>query len=591
MKISYIVNARIPTEKAHGYQIMKMCESFAERGAAVTLYTPNRRNSIKTNPFEYYNLQKIFKIKKFSCIDLLGHLPVDRFWFLLQNFSYALNIAIHFILASRSRIIFTRDEISTAFLILLGFRPVYELHNWSENNFILLYVVKRCRRIVAISQGLRRELIDYGIDENKILVARDAVDLEQFDIPDKKAQYREELNLPIMDRIVLYTGHLYKWKGVYTLADAAQMLPDGYQVIFVGGTNLHIDKFKKYFEGLKIGNIKVIGHVPHELIPKYLKAADCLALPNSAKEKISSEYTSPLKLFEYMASKRPIIASNLPSLREVLTDKSCFYFNPDDSGDLARVINKVLNNPKSAETISNQAFHDVQNYTWDQRAKKILDCALINPGDDSNKWDEYMAGRISSWAPIEKIKGHARGNILDIGCGAGDHLKKLWGLGSLYGIDVTDSVLKKAQKQNENINFIHAPAENLPFNDNFFDLVFSIEVVEHVQNPKKMFKEIQRVLKPGGYFIFQTPNYPIKRIYDIIYFFTGRVNKITDDPTHVNKHSFIWWENLTESFFNINESYARNILLEKKINLNDSFKKTGLGKALGQKIIIVCKNE
>src|SRR3989344_3082477 len=118
-------------------------------------------------------------------------------------------------------------------------------------------------------------------------------------------------------------------------------------------------------------NVLILGHKPHQEIPSYLKAADVLALPNSAKDKIYLN-TSPVKLFEYMASGCPIVASNLPSIAEVLNYQNSVLVNPDDAGDLARGIEKILNEPNLGQQLSKRALEDVKNYTWEHRAKKIL---------------------------------------------------------------------------------------------------------------------------------------------------------------------------------------------------------------------------
>ena len=107
-------------------------------------------------------------------------------------------------------------------------------------------------------------------------------------------------------------------------------------------------------------------------MPLYLKSANILVIPNSASSKISSEYTSPLKLFEYMASGCPIVASNLPSLREVLDEKNCVFAKPDNPESFKEAIEKVLNDIEFSSSIAKKALEDVSSYSWEDRAKNIL---------------------------------------------------------------------------------------------------------------------------------------------------------------------------------------------------------------------------
>jgi len=116
----------------------------------------------------------------------------------------------------------------------------------------------------------------------------------------------------------------------------------------------------------------LITQKPNKEIPFYLKAADVLVLPNKKGEDISEKYTSPLKMFEYMASKRPIVASDLPSIREILNDHNSIIMEPNDPQKLAEGIKEALNQDLS-QKISQQAFSDVQSYTWEKRTKKILE--------------------------------------------------------------------------------------------------------------------------------------------------------------------------------------------------------------------------
>ena len=221
--------------------------------------------------------------------------------------------------------------------------------------------------MVVITQKLKELFVKNGISENKILVAPDAVDLEKFDIKETQEECRKRLNLPLDKKIVLYTGHLYQWKGTSTLIEAARHLPKEVEIYFVGGTKRDLANVKS-----QMSSVKFIGQRPHSEISYWLKAADVLVLPNSGKEEISKSWTSPLKLFEYMASKRPIVASDLPSLREILNENNAVLVRPDDQESLAQGIKRVLEDKDLAEKISNRAFQNVQNHTLEKRAENIL---------------------------------------------------------------------------------------------------------------------------------------------------------------------------------------------------------------------------
>ena len=140
--------------------------------------------------------------------------------------------------------------------------------------------------------------------------------------------------------------------------------------VFIGGTERDIKSFKQKAQGLN--NVLILEHKRYNQIPLFLKAADVLVLPNSTREEISRSYTSPLKMFEYMASKRPIVASDLPSLREILNEKNSVPVNSDDALALAGGIKFVLKNPNESQKLTKKAFEEVKNYTWQKRVETIF---------------------------------------------------------------------------------------------------------------------------------------------------------------------------------------------------------------------------
>ena len=113
------------------------------------------------------------------------------------------------------------------------------------------------------------------------------------------------------------------------------------------------------------------GLIPPAEVPARLREAGVLALPNPASA-ISSEFTSPLKLFEYMASGRPIVASNLPSLREVLRDgENALLVEPGNPQALTAGIERIKNDPALGARLAARAAEDVRQFTWTRRAERL----------------------------------------------------------------------------------------------------------------------------------------------------------------------------------------------------------------------------
>lgn len=371
MKLYYLANARIPTEKAHGYQICKMCEEFSSLGNQVELWIPARKNDIYKDAYSFYGLKNNFKVKEINSFDFNKHYKyLGRLSFWLQLFCFSLKLL--FIKIDRQAVIYTRDSEIGWIFNLKGNKVILESHNWPlSKGWLFKYLIKKFDKIITITRGLKELFLAAGLPDSRIMVAPDGVDLEKFNVNINKIQARKKLNLPLNKKIALYCGslYLYSWKGVDILLAAAKIFPEDYLVVLVGGEPNELAKIKKESNG---NNLLLVGRQPREEIPYYLKSADVLVLPNSGKEKISSSYTSPLKLFEYMASQRPIVASNLPSIREILNENNSIMVESGKTKSLADGIKKVLSDKELGDKISRQAYQDVQRYVWEKRAKNII---------------------------------------------------------------------------------------------------------------------------------------------------------------------------------------------------------------------------
>ncbi len=371
MKLIYIDSARLPTEKAHGYQTCKMCEEFARAGIEVELLIPNRSNQIKQDIFSYYGLQKNFKVKKLFCPNLVW---LERPGFILQTFIFLI-FSRFYLFTQKYDILYCRDKLMG--LLLKDF--VLEVHVLPEKiGFFYKRLWKKARLLVVLNDFLKQRLVKTGVSEKKILISPDAVDLKKFDIDLDKDEARRKLQLPLDKKIVLYAGHLYRWKGASVLLEAArnfQFPVSNFQKIlfvFVGGMAEDIKIFKSQISNYELQNAMIVGHRPPQEIPVWLKAADVLVLTGTAKSDISRYYTSPLKMFEYMASGKPIVAPRLESFLGVLNGENSFLVEPDNPEALAQGIKKLLSDEILSQKISSKARLDVKNYTWEKRAERIL---------------------------------------------------------------------------------------------------------------------------------------------------------------------------------------------------------------------------
>ena len=161
----------------------------------------------------------------------------------------------------------------------------------------------------------------------------------------------------------------YEWKGADIFLDAAERAPQGWVFACAGGDKKEVEAIRERY---KDARICLLGYVPPAEVPALMRAADALVIPNKRGEAGSDLYTSPLKLFEYMASGVPIIASDLPSLREVVSEHEVTFFEPNDAAALVDAARHVFENEKSAWRRAGQARQLVERYTWSARAERIL---------------------------------------------------------------------------------------------------------------------------------------------------------------------------------------------------------------------------
>ncbi|MFO0718733.1 MAG: glycosyltransferase family 4 protein [Candidatus Paceibacterota bacterium] len=372
-RLFYIFEGRFPSEKAASLFAAKSCEAFVKLGYEVVVLVPRRIGRAIEDYGSYYKIDSRFKVKFLPIIDLFGIRSLLPIAFRISLLTFSLSV-FFYVLFNRKRgdVVYSNAMVPLYFGALTGTPGFYEVHDFPEKSlFLYKHMLQKMAWILSTNQWKKEKLIEiFGLDSKKIIVEPNAVELEAFGKEIDKADARRQLNLPADKKIILYTGHLYGWKGVDTLAQASDLIK-GAEIYFVGGTKDDCENFAKKYGHMK--SVHIIGHRPHTEIPLWQAASDILVLPNTAREKISAYYTSPMKLFEYMASGRPIVASDLPSIRQITGDDAAILFKPDDPRSLADAISSALGNEWLCDRVSNVARERVKEHTWEKRVKRVLD--------------------------------------------------------------------------------------------------------------------------------------------------------------------------------------------------------------------------
>lgn len=388
-RLFYIANVRLPTEKAHGIQIMNMCEAFAKQNIDLTLIVPKKwfmkklyRDKVK-DIFEFYGIEKCFIIKKLPIVDLM---ILDRYIqplpFFIFNLTFSLT-ACFYVLWNNPDLIFTRSLTLAGILSVFWPKKIcFEGHDFFNNNFfskIYCRFLRRLSAIVTTTRAFQKQLTDHKIYPEKILIVPNAVNLAYFHSKNTRVACKKLFGRK-KQKIVLYTGSLHIWKGVYTLVEAAKYLDERFSIWIIGGSEKekNYKNLKQLILKLRLTNVYLKGFMEHYKIRDYLISAAVLVSPNSAKEPISQKFTSPLKIFEYMACKKPIVASDVPSIREIADDNSVLFVEADNPKALADGIKKLFSVKGLAEKLAENSYKNVQNFSWDKRAQKILKHIRLN---------------------------------------------------------------------------------------------------------------------------------------------------------------------------------------------------------------------
>jgi glycosyltransferase involved in cell wall biosynthesis len=374
MRILYLSLSYVPSRRASSVQVMKMCAALARLGHEVVLVAKDGQSDGATSDFAFYGVEPCFRLEKLSRPPCKGGSAV-----------YAAAMAQR--LAAHRRwadLVYCRDPLGGAMAALLGLPLVFEAHGPPAGRLqrAMWRAMTSSRRfvaMVAITDSLRRDIHALELLPGRdCIVAHDAADIPVR--PPSPPGLRGAGHTPRIG----YVGSLYRGRGIDLLLELAARMPDC-RFDLVGGNEKDIERWRATSPP---ENAVFHGFHPPSRLGEFYARFDVVVMPHSREGVVGaagvrdiSRWTSPMKMFEYMASGVPLLASDLPVLQEVLRHgENAFIARCGDAEDWVEKLRTLLGDEDLRHRLARTAQEDlVRSYTWDARARHVVN-HLPGPG-------------------------------------------------------------------------------------------------------------------------------------------------------------------------------------------------------------------
>ncbi len=367
MRILYLSLSYVPSRRASSVQVMKMCAALARRGHEVKLVSKRGEPSLANiaDVHGYYCVEPSFEL------DAIAR-PKPRGGGLIYAAGMAIRLAKY---RHWADVVYCRDPVGALIAAELGMPVVFESHGvpaarWLRSTIARAMSSRSSVGMVAISQILCEDLQEAGMTPKvrPVVVAHDACD------PPSRVPQRRRMG----ERgVVGYVGSLYPGRGIELVVKLAAAMPHlTFQV--VGGSESDLAKWRAETSS---PNLVWLGFRPQAELPSMYAAMDVVIMPYARSGVVGAtgssditRWTSPMKMFEYMASGIPIVSSDLPVLREVLLDGvNAMLVEPGDVQAWCNALDGLLADPDLRYRLATAAHDDlVRSYTWDSRAKAVM---------------------------------------------------------------------------------------------------------------------------------------------------------------------------------------------------------------------------
>ena len=364
MRISYLFNSSLPSSNPGSLQVIKTCEAIKNQSNKVFLITPN--TGLNKNIKKFYGIKNIPIIKKLKYFKTF---PQGANYYLFSLFSILYAISI------KTEIYITRN-LFTLFILILLKKMIIEIHHDLSNegrivkflyNNLRLFNSKNIIKIIAITNSVKKYLVkDHKVDKKKITIIPSASDIKlRFKKFKSKKNYK-----------IGYFGSLEKSKGSEFIIKLSKLDKENHYYIYGGDTKTVLNLKKKF----SLKNLNIFEYVPYNRLSHYLGKMDIVLMPSNRNKLKSiggigniSKYTSPLKLFDYLASGKLIISSKLKVFEEIIKNKeNCIMIKKLDTVLWLKTIKKLKDRVNEINKIKKNAFLLSKKFTYKKRAEKIL---------------------------------------------------------------------------------------------------------------------------------------------------------------------------------------------------------------------------
>lgn len=378
MRILYLSDSNFPSQAANSVHVIKMCEAFGELSHQVMLTGISRSTKTPTEICSYYDVKEVFHLALNKVPPVKGAL----FYHAMLNAWKARKF--------NPDVIIGRSFLSVALAGLVTQSPViFETHspirnlNWLQARAFRI-ILRRASFLIVISEALRNiltnEFRERGLSSPPVSVHHDGA---------TKSNDAAAITLPGSRLTVGYIGTVHAGRGIELLVDLSKTLPD-VEFHVVGGT---LEDIRSRLQIQDIPeNFICHGYKSPRESNALRKAFDILVAPYQKATQVrsgarTSDYMSPLKIFEYMAVAKPIIASDLPVIREVLNSDNAILVGPDDLNAWRDAVIS-LKTKELRVKFGHAASRDFEKkYTWKARAEEILKQLNFNPSKNEARFN------------------------------------------------------------------------------------------------------------------------------------------------------------------------------------------------------------